>query len=345
MNKPASHNVFAASPGDGADKAGALASALFRQATLSGATELARAGRYGEAERLLAELDVSGEADPAGLDLRARICSQQGRLGEARQYWERAQRLDGSNPAYGASIQRIAALQKRPFSVLFAWPVVLSLVAVLLVVGVQLSLNHKIEGLQQAASANIDRLTTGQQAITEKIAAHDLPRLIAEQQAANARIQAMHEVVDQMALEQGRQATPPSVSIDAPGIRVSTEGASLILVFEDGLFAGGSRLTEGAKSTLTALAAELEQHLGEIGLVVVGHTDDLPVQPGGRHLDNTSLGMARAVVVVEHMRKTSRLPASLFSVRSRGEHQAPYSNDHPQGRARNRTVVLRITRP
>jgi flagellar motor protein MotB len=46
--------------------------------------------------------------------------------------------------------------------------------------------------------------------------------------------------------------------------------------------------------------------------------------------------------VVEHLRATTGLPLSLFSVSSLGETQAPYPNDTPENAARNRTVELRI---
>ncbi len=81
---------------------------LIRQLVLAQATDLARAGRYTEAEKLLAENTTwTQETMPEVLDLRARICAQQGRFREAHIFWSRALQLDPTNEAYVTCLLRL----------------------------------------------------------------------------------------------------------------------------------------------------------------------------------------------------------------------------------------------
>lgn len=84
------------------------AASLLAQAALSQATELARAGRYGDAEQTLGL--ITGPAAPPVLDLLARIRAQQGRLAEAQALWTDAVRLDPNNESYRAALQRLTCL-------------------------------------------------------------------------------------------------------------------------------------------------------------------------------------------------------------------------------------------
>src|SRR5215469_1003446 len=60
---------------------------LLKQLVLAQATDLARAGRYAEAEKLLAENIHDLEKIPAALDLQARMCAQQRRFQQAHLLW------------------------------------------------------------------------------------------------------------------------------------------------------------------------------------------------------------------------------------------------------------------
>jgi Uma2 family endonuclease len=74
---------------------------------LARATELARAGRYAEAESLLKASIPDLETMPAALDLLARIYAQQRRFQDAYTFWTRALQLDATNVAYQAGLARL----------------------------------------------------------------------------------------------------------------------------------------------------------------------------------------------------------------------------------------------
>ena len=77
-----------------------------RQA-LDAAARVARRGRLQEAETMISSLPLEGSLGPATLDLKARICAQQGRLIEAQFCWMEAVRQSPGNELYRRSLQYV----------------------------------------------------------------------------------------------------------------------------------------------------------------------------------------------------------------------------------------------
>jgi hypothetical protein len=94
----------------------------FDQIRFARASELARSGRYLEAEGLLSLNGYPSEA-PRDLDLLARIAVQQERHSDARHLWETAHQKDPRNPVYEDCLQRLTELQDATsrFDTLLAW--------------------------------------------------------------------------------------------------------------------------------------------------------------------------------------------------------------------------------
>lgn len=85
------------------------AATLVMQLSLSRAAELARAGHYAEAENLLRMMEPA-QLPIAGLDLLARICAQQGRLQEARQWWQEVLKRDPTNRPAQSGLESLAQI-------------------------------------------------------------------------------------------------------------------------------------------------------------------------------------------------------------------------------------------
>ena len=83
----------------------------FDQFRFARATELARSGRYLEAEGILSPNGHPSET-PRDLDLLARIAVQQGRASDARRLWEHALEEDPKNSAYKECLQRLGDLPR-----------------------------------------------------------------------------------------------------------------------------------------------------------------------------------------------------------------------------------------
>jgi putative transposase len=106
---------------------------LLRQAALSQASELARMGRYEDAELAL---DFNPEsATPPVLDLIARIRAQQGRFAEAEKFWSEAVRQDTNNESYRAALQRLGRMNRHLwFGAMSQWFLGIVLIAPLIAV-------------------------------------------------------------------------------------------------------------------------------------------------------------------------------------------------------------------
>lgn len=104
---------------------------------LTVAAELARSGRYADAEQLA--LEVAGSSPtllPVALDLLARIYAQQGRYLDAETCWQKALSLSPGNPQYRRGLDTILRERGHPLPRrLFRGLLVAALVALALLLG------------------------------------------------------------------------------------------------------------------------------------------------------------------------------------------------------------------
>ena len=84
---------------------------MIERTTLAHAADLARAGRYKEAEAALREGLRDREASEAILDLLARIHAQQGHWKEAKAAWTQALKINPASEQYEAGLRRIAQMK------------------------------------------------------------------------------------------------------------------------------------------------------------------------------------------------------------------------------------------
>jgi len=90
------------------DAAGEETADLDGRQALALAADLARAGRYDQAEQVLLQARGEPVLRPVALDLQARIYAQQGRYCEAEACWLEAVRLSPGNPRYRQGLDAIA---------------------------------------------------------------------------------------------------------------------------------------------------------------------------------------------------------------------------------------------
>jgi flagellar motor protein MotB len=280
-----------------------LLGALVSQAVLSKAASLARKGKYATAESLLEQLISSEKGSPDAMDLLARMHAQQGQFSEAEAFWQRALELEPNSEPYLAGLKRIERIRSRPLWLGILLPMGAAFFAILIVLLVGFTVRDQIVQLRES-----------------------LLRKVAE---ANSGIESSIR-------------SSPRIAIDLSSATVKTQENAVVVFFEEGLFLSLADLKPEAGALLSELGKQLQPHTSNISIRVVGHTDDIPVPRSWIYRDNTALGMARAVAVAEFLRNSARLPADLFLLQSAGESKAPYPNDTPANRLRNRTVVIRI---
>ncbi|MDP2209425.1 MAG: tetratricopeptide repeat protein [Bacteroidota bacterium] len=282
---------------------------ILQQVAYSHATSLARSGKYFEAEILLKQVYSETET-PSLLDFLARIYAQQGRFIEAERLWTKALILEPSNTRYIAALDQIAKKLSHPFWFSPILTLLLAIVAVFTVVILTFKFTEYLTDFR------------------------------------SLMIQTMHDIVSNNTVEQKNTSLQSSrISINISGIRCAHEGNQTVITFEEGLFTHGVKLKAQAFPILTSIGKLLDSHNGKLFLDITGFTDTIPVKPHSKYLDNTILGLQRAVAVVEQLRAVIHRPSSMFSVRSSGDINPPFPNDSPQNRSRNKTVVIRISEP
>ena len=115
-----------------------------------------------------------------------------------------------------------------------------------------------------------------------------------------------------------------------------------IVLPNDVLFSSGSaNLKPEGQTLLGELANELEGIPYQI--VVMGHTDNVPISPelAERYPSNWELAGARAASVVRMMVTAGIPPQQLLAV-SNGDTRPIATNDTPEGREQNRRIEVRL---
>lgn len=107
------------------------------------------------------------------------------------------------------------------------------------------------------------------------------------------------------------------------------------------LFPSGSdRLNQNVDPLMEEVSNHLNSNLQLI--LVHGHTDNIPIDTE-RFPSNWELSSARGVAVVRKLQNLGVLPERM-SVEGHGQFQPIASNDTPEGRSKNRRVVISISR-
>ncbi|HET6978677.1 MAG TPA: OmpA family protein [Pyrinomonadaceae bacterium] len=298
------------------------------EVTLQTATHLAACGQYRAASELLDSSDASQDS-LSGLLLRAKIAVQQGRFDGAINYWRKVLAMVTDNQEAKQGIDLAQQLKVKRGSRFYLRANFYYAVLMLIIVGLVALLI--VVGARNARSTDAAMMS----AIGDK---------------QDQQLQLQRQIAQSLpsSSSSGGQNSPARlahVEISAPGISVQKERDELLLLFEKGLFDSGRfRIKREEEKTLSLLADQLKPNVGRISVTIYGHTDNVAMSSGNTHRDNIALGWARAVEVVEFLRTKAQLPASMFAIRGPREHpMIPYSNDTIEGRARNRTVVIRIS--
>jgi chemotaxis protein MotB len=115
----------------------------------------------------------------------------------------------------------------------------------------------------------------------------------------------------------------------------------VITVGSAGAFKSGSaELTKKAREIMAKIAEQNKKGRSEI--LVMGHTDNVPLTFGSNYRDNWDLAAARSASVVQQLSKNDSLDPKRMKAISYGETRPLETNDTNQGRAKNRRIEIEI---
>lgn len=125
-------------------------------------------------------------------------------------------------------------------------------------------------------------------------------------------------------------------------VQLRQESRGFVLQLQDTRFfaSGSAEIRPQILPELTRVAEQLKGFSQPIR--IEGHTDNQPINAGGRYRSNWELSSARATSVMRYLQKHAGLQAQQFSVAGYGEFRPIDSNQTAEGRARNRRVDIVI---
>lgn len=104
---------------------------------------------------------------------------------------------------------------------------------------------------------------------------------------------------------------------------------------------GDSDVLSEAKLVLDKVAIVLERYDQNI-IEIEGHTDNVPISKNSKYESNDVLSMYRALSVADYIREITDLNPAYIKSSGRGEYVPIADNTTPEGRARNRRVIIKI---
>ena len=110
----------------------------------------------------------------------------------------------------------------------------------------------------------------------------------------------------------------------------------------------GAFLFDSGKADLKTEALPMLNKIGKIlskyaddNIEIEGHTDSVPLN-GGRYENNDVLSSYRALAVFDYLKDNASIDPSIMKHSGRGEYEPIADNSTPEGRAKNRIVVIII---
>ena len=152
-------------------------------------------------------------------------------------------------------------------------------------------------------------------------------------------------------LEYSKKAAPWYADI-AKNLNMISDQAAPVVAREDRLqmalpdevlfSAGSGELKKTDLLVLHALANALRAI--PYTILVEGHTDNSPPDPGSPYASNWELSLARAMAVVNYLTREEGLSPKRIGVAAFGEFHPRVPNDTPEHRAENRRIEISVLR-
>ncbi len=275
-------------------------------------------GNYSLASEYLSELLKSQEESVIVFDLQAKIAAQQGKFREAEFLWKKCLKAEPDNPDYIAALNRInkiASSKSFRFYYLFKLLKVVT-IGLLIIILLFFYFYERVDRKQQLASIagqNEEMLSKVENIINLKAPDNAL----------------LMKISDKMRTIRG--------------INVDSENNEITILFNEGLFNRGDNVKSDQRITLDNISQTLSPYAGQIIVKIIGSADNTPISYSNAFKTNDDLSISRAKAVFDWVYESSRIPREDFMIGSLSESNSKFTNDTPENRMKNRTVIIKIS--
>ena len=131
------------------------------------------------------------------------------------------------------------------------------------------------------------------------------------------------------------------MGFEGQGLTVTQRNGKVYVSLEEKLlFSTGSfKVDPNGERAIRQLAGALAKN-PEIGIMIEGHTDDVPFRMGSSIKDNWDLSVMRATSIVRILQGAADIDPDRITVAGRGEYLPIDSSDSPEARRKNRRTEI-----
>jgi chemotaxis protein MotB len=223
------------------------------------------------------------------------------------------------------------------------WPWAVAAAFALASVGLWLWSDHQQAALRQETEVLRHSIKQATADLARAVAARQTNDLsIAALQQEVAALRAEKQLASQMqrSLEDEMRAKLESKDVTIAQL----QGKLTVTIVDRVMFdSGEATLKPEGEAVMQKIAALLAGH-PELKIHVVGHTDNVPIKPAatGRFASNWELSTARALAAVHCLVDQAGVDPRRVGAVGYGEFRPIADNNTPEGRARNRRIVITI---
>jgi chemotaxis protein MotB len=147
--------------------------------------------------------------------------------------------------------------------------------------------------------------------------------------------------LDKLAKQANDLESQLQAEIQSGDIRVKRMFNKIVININDKIsFDSGSAVLKPNVKPALKKIIEILKNYPNNRISVEGHTDNVPLNRGGKFRDNWQLSSERALSVLDFLLSDKKLDATRFSAAGFGEFQPQVPNDTPENRSQNRRVDI-----
>jgi len=276
-------------------------------------------GDYVTAGNYISVLTKSFPESVTLMNLQAKIYAQQGKFTEAAYLWRKCLKIDPDNNKFISALYRIDQLQvSKVYRHLFLAKL---LGGLCLIAGFILLISFLLTAIKR--QSNDLRILRNQQTLLQN------------------KIDSLTFLETTMVSSGILNEIKTSLwNID--GISMEERKEGLTVTFNEGIFMNGDKLSKSGSDKVIQVAKTLDPFTGRITLVVMGCSDDIPINNAERFQSNQAIRLARSVAVHKLISENSRILPEDILTGTNNESHVPFNNENTVNRLKNRTVTIRI---